>query len=174
MENIGKSGVSGNRITNKINIPRKLTGVPGCVRTVERILTLRGLNPSQVHQKMRDDPSCQERFFAFFEDVIHHHFPDIDVEVDKSFEPRTERPPKPPQFDTHLNTLNEWKSVFCTQVKMCGEALQRHECRKVWIIVFVGQFYDRLPKRPTRLRCSMFNVQPQAVPVRFPGGYAAF
>ena len=116
---------------------------------------LGGLNPSQVHQKMRDDPSFQERFFAFFEDIIHHHFPDIDVEVDKSFEPRTERPPKPPQFDTHLDTLNEWKSVFCTQVKMCGEALQRHECRKVWIIVFVGQFYDRLPKRPTRLRCSI-------------------
>ena len=92
---------------------------------------LGGLNPSQVHQKMRDDPSFQERFFAFFEDVIHHNFPDVDVEVDKSFEPRTERPPKPPRFDTPLDTLNEWKSVFCTQVKMCGEALQRHECRKV-------------------------------------------
>ena len=34
MENIGNSGVSGNRVTSKIHIPRKLTGVPGCVRTV--------------------------------------------------------------------------------------------------------------------------------------------
>jgi len=92
---------------------------------------LGGLNPSEVHQKMRDDPSFQERFFAFFEDAIHHHLPDIDLDVDKSFEPRTERPPKPPQVDTHLDMLNEWESVFCTQVKMCGEALQRHECRKV-------------------------------------------
>ncbi|KAF9782690.1 hypothetical protein BJ322DRAFT_984826, partial [Thelephora terrestris] len=27
--------------------------------------------------------------------------------------------------------LNEWDSVFCTQIKMCGEVLQRHGCRKV-------------------------------------------
>ena len=92
---------------------------------------LGGLNPSDVHQKMRDDPGFQERFFAFFEDIIHHHFPDIDLEVDKSFEPRTERPPKPPSVDAHLDMLNEWESVFCTQIKMCGEILQRHGCRKV-------------------------------------------
>ena len=92
---------------------------------------LGGLNPSDVHQKMRDDPEFQERFFAFFEDIIHHHFPDIDLEVDKSFEPRTERPPRPPGVDAHLDMLDEWESVFCTQIKMCGEVLQRHGCRKV-------------------------------------------
>ncbi|KAF9650758.1 hypothetical protein BDM02DRAFT_3092423 [Thelephora ganbajun] len=27
--------------------------------------------------------------------------------------------------------LNEWESVFCMQIKMCGEVLQRHGCRKV-------------------------------------------
>ncbi|KAF9645467.1 hypothetical protein BDM02DRAFT_3156853 [Thelephora ganbajun] len=27
--------------------------------------------------------------------------------------------------------LNEWESVFCTQIKMCGEVLQWHGCRKV-------------------------------------------
>ncbi|KAI0064805.1 hypothetical protein BV25DRAFT_1775194, partial [Artomyces pyxidatus] len=27
--------------------------------------------------------------------------------------------------------LDEWDDVFLTQVKMCGESLQRHTCRKV-------------------------------------------
>ena len=92
---------------------------------------LGGLNPSQVHQRMRDDPDFERRFFAFFKDIIHHHLPDIEMEVDKSFEPRTECPPKPPNVDDHINTLDEWDSVFCMQIKMCGEVLQCHGCRKV-------------------------------------------
>ena len=92
---------------------------------------LGGLNPSEVHDKMRDDSEFQQRFFAFFEDTIRHHLPDIDMEVDKSFEPQTERPPNPPSVDSHLDVLDEWESVFCTQIKMCGEVLQRHGCRKV-------------------------------------------
>jgi len=92
---------------------------------------LGGLNPSDVHQKMRDDPGFQERFFAYFEDIIHRHLPDIDQEVDKSFEPQTERPPNPPGLGACLELLNEWESVFCMQIKMCGEALQRHERQKV-------------------------------------------
>ena len=93
---------------------------------------LGGLNPAEIHSRMRDDDDFQKRFFAFFEDTIHHHLPEIDaIEVDKSFEPRIERPPQPPPPDATLEALNEWDSVFCTQIKMCGEALQRHECRKV-------------------------------------------
>ena len=92
---------------------------------------LGGLNPSEVHRKMCDDPGFQTRFFAFFEDIINHHFPDIDFEVDKSFEPRNERPPNPPEPDACLDVLNEWESVFCMQIKMCGEALQCHKCRNV-------------------------------------------
>ena len=94
---------------------------------------LGGLNPSEVHRKMSDDPGFQERFFAFFEEIIHHHLPDIELNVEKSFEPRTERPPKPPGpvADSDLDVLGEWESVFCTQIKTCGEVLQRHECRKV-------------------------------------------
>ena len=61
---------------------------------------LRGLNPSEVHQKMCDDHNFQERFFAFFEDTIRHHLPDIDLEVEKSFEPQTERPLKPPNINS--------------------------------------------------------------------------
>ena len=93
---------------------------------------LGGLNPAEIHSRMRDDDDFQKRFFAFFEDIIHHHLPEVDgVEVDKSFEPRIERPPKPPPVDATLEMLNEWESVFCTQIKMCGEILQRHGCRKV-------------------------------------------
>jgi hypothetical protein len=91
---------------------------------------LGGLNPAEVHRRMHDD-DFQERFFAYFEDVIHHHLPEIEMDVDKSFEPRVERPPKPPPPDATLQMLNEWESVFCTQIKMCGEILQRHSCRKV-------------------------------------------
>jgi hypothetical protein len=92
---------------------------------------LGGLNPAEVHRKMCKDDDFQKRFFAFFEDAIHHHFPEIEMEVDKSFEPRIERPPHPPPLDATLQALNEWESVFCTQIKMCGEILQRHSCRKV-------------------------------------------
>ena len=93
---------------------------------------LGGLNPAEIHSRMCNDDDFQKRFFAFFEDMIHHHLPEIDaIEVDKSFEPRTERPPQPPPLDATLEMLNEWESVFCSQIKMCGEVLQRHECRKV-------------------------------------------
>ena len=93
---------------------------------------LGGLNPADVHRKMRDDEDFKTRFFAFFEDIIHHHLPEIDgIEIDKSFEPRVERPPQPPPVDATMEILNEWESVFCTQLKMCGEVLQRHGCRKV-------------------------------------------
>ena len=76
-------------------------------------------------------PTFKKRFFAFFEDIIHHHLPDIDIEIDKSFEPRTEQPLRPPSIDAHIDTLSKWESVFCTQIKTCGEALQRHGCCKV-------------------------------------------
>ena len=93
---------------------------------------LGGLNPAKIHNKMRDNNEFQKRFFAFFEDMIHHHLPEIDsIEVDKSFEPRTERSPQLPPVDATLEALNEWESVFCTQIEMCGEVLQCHECCKV-------------------------------------------
>ena len=93
---------------------------------------LGGLNPAEIHNRMHDVDDFQRRFFAFFEDIIHHHLPEIDaVEADKSFEPQIECPPHPPPPNATLETLNEWESVFCTQIKMCGEVLQRHECRKV-------------------------------------------
>ena len=92
---------------------------------------LGGLNPTDVHQRMCDDDDFQKRFFAYFEEIIHHHLPEIEMQVEKSFEPRVECPPQPPPPDATLQMLNEWDSIFCTQIKMCGEILQRHHCRKV-------------------------------------------
>ncbi|KAG1744865.1 hypothetical protein EDD22DRAFT_786211, partial [Suillus occidentalis] len=84
-----------------------------------------GSNPSDIHRKLRDD-DYQRRFFAFFEDIIHHHLPDVEVEINSKFDPRVERPPEHCAGDAA-----EWNSTFATQVKQCGEALQHHTCRAV-------------------------------------------
>ena len=72
-------------------------------------------------------------FFNFFESVIHHHLPDVEVQIDPSFEPRIQRPPIPPKGgkECPIEILNEWDEVYATEVKMCGEVLQRHVCRAV-------------------------------------------
>lgn len=91
-----------------------------------------GLNPDELHKKLKDVDGFDQQFFSFFESIIYHHLPDIEVEFDpKSYEPRTQRPPIPPDDISLLENIEEWESVFCTEVKMCGEVLQRHGCRKV-------------------------------------------
>jgi hypothetical protein len=90
-----------------------------------------GLNPSQLHDRLRGDDQYQKRFFAFFEDVIHHHLPDVEDHIDSSFEPCTQRPPQPPPVDSLPDVLNSWDLAFATEVKHCGEVLQQHKCRVV-------------------------------------------
>jgi len=82
-----------------------------------------GLNPSDVHTKMKLDSEWRDQFFEFFEDIIHHHLPDTDDVLLPNYEPRTQRPPDPddPAFDAD----------FIADVKLSGEALQRHICRDV-------------------------------------------
>jgi hypothetical protein len=77
---------------------------------------------------MKDDIAFQKKFFDFFENIIHHHLPDVDVQLDSDFEPRCERPPKPPVASENipLEILEEWDSVFVTEIKKCGEVLQCH------------------------------------------------
>lgn len=92
-------------------------------------------NPSDMHVKLRD-VEFQQHFFAFFEDVIHHHLPDIEVDIDPKYEPRVERPPQPPldllcDDQPQTQIVKEWESTFTSQIKQCGEALQRHACRAV-------------------------------------------
>lgn len=86
-----------------------------------------GCNPSDLHRKLLDE-EYQARFFAFFEDIIHHHLPDIECDIDPKFDPRVERPPLP---SSSVVDVQEWQSMFQTEVKQCGEALQRHTCRAV-------------------------------------------
>jgi ATP-dependent exoDNAse (exonuclease V) alpha subunit len=113
----------------------------GCAENTERgglhghfvMWLVGGLNPSELHERMKQDDAFQQKFFDFFEGIIHHHLPDIDVQLDKSFEPRTQRPPCPPVVfeNTPVEILNEWESVFVTEIKKCGEVLQRHTHRPV-------------------------------------------
>ena len=92
-----------------------------------------GLNPSDLHEKLKDNDKYQSQFFEFFEDIIHHHLPDIEYKLQPECDPRTERPPAPPAVSTNipLDILNSWNSAFLTEIKKCGEKLQRHEHRKV-------------------------------------------
>jgi len=38
-------------------------------------------NPSDLHAKLRDE-SYQKRFFDFFDNIISHHLPDIEIQID--------------------------------------------------------------------------------------------
>jgi hypothetical protein len=86
-----------------------------------------------LHEKLAVDNDFKGRFFEFFEDIIHHHLPhDNDINIDLNYEPRIERPPCPPKTSQLIfDELNMWESAFVTQIKICGEALQRHVCRPV-------------------------------------------
>ena len=88
---------------------------------------------------MREDSAFKTWFFDFFEDVIKHDLPDkvIPGFDPKVYEPRTQRPPKPPMVPEHAmpeeiqTIMDEWDDIFVEEIKMCGETLQRHEHRKV-------------------------------------------
>ncbi len=97
------------------------------------IWLLGGLNPSDLHDKLRNDSKYESQFFNFFEHIIHHHLPNIDIQIDKDYEPRIQRPPVPPEITekTPIAVLNEWESCFATEIKKCGEVLQRHICGSV-------------------------------------------
>lgn len=89
-----------------------------------------GLNPSDVHKHLLDE-SYQERFFSFFDDIIWHHLPDIELHIEKTFESHIQRPPPPPNPDVPFHVMEEWESVMVTEIKKCGEILQRHVCAPV-------------------------------------------
>ena len=81
-----------------------------------------GLNPGEVHARMKQDPAWQKQFFEFFEDIIRHHLPDTEDEPDREL--RAERLPHPdnPQFEQE----------FLSDYNLLGEQVQRHDdpCRK--------------------------------------------
>jgi len=132
-----------NKSSEKGGILGKLRAFYGTSEFTERgslhghflIWLVGGMNPSDLHDRLRNDPTYEKKFFAFFESIIHHHLPDVDVSIDSSYEPRIQRPPIPPTLDdinkNPLEILEEWETVYATEVKMCGEVLQRHTCRAV-------------------------------------------
>jgi len=91
---------------------------------------LGGLNPADLHTRLTGDSEYQKQFFDYFETIIHHHLPDIEVEISNDYNPCVECPPVPPTLSQHptLDVLNEWESVYATEVKKCYNGL------------FVGQF----------------------------------
>lgn len=92
------------------------------------IWLLGGLNPTELHQKLAKSEEFQKRFFDFFEDIIKHHLPDIDIVPEPGYEPRVQRPPLPTDYK---DNPVEWASVFESEVKLIGEILQSHFCRSV-------------------------------------------
>ena len=88
------------------------------------------LNPNEVHKRLLDE-SYQEQFFSFFDDIIWHHLPEIEMHVKKSFEPRVQCPPPLPDPNMPFHVREEWESVLVTEIKKCGEVLQCHVCAPV-------------------------------------------
>lgn len=82
-----------------------------------------GLNPSEVHRRMKTDLDFKQRFFDFFDSIIKHDLPHPEQSIDKDYNPRVEMPPDPDGDD--------YDREFGAQVKACGEALQRHKHRDV-------------------------------------------
>ena len=68
---------------------------------------------------------------------------------DPDYEPRVERPPCPPELvhvvdPSHaLELVKQWDDTFLTEIKLCGEKLQRHSCRKVCFKSFHGSPHEK-------------------------------
>jgi hypothetical protein len=87
-----------------------------------------GLNPSELHDCLCNSPEYQQRFFTYFKDIIHHHLPDTDNAIKPDFEPRVQHPPCPPEVHAPSDVMQEWDAICATEIKQCGEVLQRHHC----------------------------------------------
>lgn len=100
----------------------------GCLHGHFLIWLEGGLNPREVHSSLADNPDFQKRFLSFFDDISRHDLGPIEMNVEKTYEPRVEMPPPIPLTDAEKA---RWAQVFATHVKMCGEVLQRHGHRPV-------------------------------------------
>lgn len=93
-------------------------------------------NPSEIRKFLKSSEDYCNRFFNFFEGIIHHHLPDINVAFDATYEPRVELPPhvppediSDPELKATLQTV--WDHNFTTQHRVIGEKHQQHHCRPV-------------------------------------------
>ncbi|KAF5333957.1 hypothetical protein D9758_017594 [Tetrapyrgos nigripes] len=92
-----------------------------------------GMNPSDIHTKMRNNPDFERRFCNFFDRLIWHHLPNIEYYDDKNVEPRAERSPVPPSIDQYSDPdiARNWDDTFQYEHKKLGEKVQRHRCQGV-------------------------------------------
>jgi len=94
---------------------------------------LGALNPTDLHEKLKSSPGFDLKVFYFFEETIKHHLPNIEVNIDKEYEPCSECPlhAPPSPYSWEMFDLDEWKVDFETEVKECGEKLWQHDCHAV-------------------------------------------
>ena len=87
-----------------------------------------GLNPADIHTKLKQDKIFEKHLFSFFEDIIQHHLPNVELTIDKNYEPHIECPPHPPKYhpDMNLKVLEDWDIFMDSEVKILGEILQYH------------------------------------------------
>ena len=90
-------------------------------------------NPNEIHRRLKEEPGFERRFFDFFEDIIEHQLPDVELKTEKNYEPRVERPPVPPESTSCIppQALHDWHVFMDSEVKKLGEVLQRHSCKPV-------------------------------------------
>ena len=99
---------------------------------------LGGLNPANIHEKLKQDKIFEKHLFSYFKDIIHHHLPDIEVVVNKKYESCTENPPhlleetdsKKPQIGKilwilrlrylakFLNVTSAWRCAINMEIKI--------------------------------------------------------
>ena len=94
---------------------------------------LGGMNPTDIHEKLKRDKDFENHLFDYFEDIIHHHLPDVEVIVDKNHEPCVKCPLHLPENCPDLDPKEhaDWKRFMDSEIKILGEILQRHKCGKV-------------------------------------------
>ncbi|KZV80624.1 hypothetical protein EXIGLDRAFT_629850, partial [Exidia glandulosa HHB12029] len=69
--------------------------------------------------------------------MIRHHLPSVEYEPAADYNPRLERPPKPPAeachpvADSSSEAVKDWVDDFEWDVKKLGENVQRHICKDV-------------------------------------------
>ena len=87
---------------------------------------LGGMNPTDIHEKLKRDKDFENCQFDYFEDIIHHHLPDVEVIVDKNYKPHVKCPLHLPENCPDLDPKEhaDWKRFMDSEIRILGEILQ--------------------------------------------------
>ncbi|KAK4702713.1 hypothetical protein P7C70_g3507, partial [Phenoliferia sp. Uapishka_3] len=81
-------------------------------------------NPSDLHARLRNVKAYDKSLFRFIDHIIAHDLPDVpNFSRQKRHDCRVERPYDP--------SSDDYATVFPQELKISGEELQRHVCKKV-------------------------------------------